>query len=145
MRIYSYHTAYSLIWGAVLMVTAACHNAAGLLVTRFFLGVAESAIAPGLTIIIAMFYKRKEQPLRHAAWFLGNTTAGALGGLLNFGIGHIRIIEPWKVCASLCWLDKCFLTNLSFREPSSSWVELLSFGELSTSFFFLTRQTQPGF
>ncbi|KAL6918319.1 hypothetical protein ACHAP8_007493 [Fusarium lateritium] len=22
--------------------------------------------------------------------------ADALGGLLNFGIGHIRIIEPWK-------------------------------------------------
>ncbi|KAF5593553.1 major facilitator superfamily transporter [Fusarium subglutinans] len=86
-----------LIWGAVLMVTAACHNAAGLLATRFFLGVAESAIAPGLTIMISMFYKRKEQPLCHAAWFLGNTTAGALGGLLNFGIGHIRIIAPWKL------------------------------------------------
>ncbi|KAF5250799.1 hypothetical protein FANTH_4071 [Fusarium anthophilum] len=85
-----------LIWGAVLMVTATCHNAAGLLATRFFLGVAECAIAPGLTIMISMFYKRKEQPLRHAAWFLGNTTAGALGGLLNFGIGHIRIIAPWK-------------------------------------------------
>ncbi|KAF5639062.1 major facilitator superfamily transporter [Fusarium sp. NRRL 52700] len=49
-----------LIWGAVLMVTAACHNAAGLLATRFFLGVAESTIAPGLTIMISMFYKRKE-------------------------------------------------------------------------------------
>lgn len=79
------------------MLTATCHNAGGLLATRFFLGIAESAIAPGLTVIISMFYKRSEQPLRHAAWFLGNTCAGLFGGLLNYGIGHIESIAPWKV------------------------------------------------
>lgn len=31
---------------------------------RFFLGVGEAVIAPGLTLITGMFYKRKEQPLR---------------------------------------------------------------------------------
>ncbi|KAF5228937.1 hypothetical protein FAUST_10736 [Fusarium austroamericanum] len=89
-------TASILMWGAILMLTAACHNAGGLLAVRFFLGVAESLIAPGLTIMISMFYKRSEQPLRHAAWFLGNTTAGALSGLLNYGIGHITSMSPWK-------------------------------------------------
>lgn len=88
----------SLVWGAILMLTAVCQNAGSLLATRFFLGVAESAIAPGLTIIISMFYKKSEQPLRHAAWFLGNTCAGLFGGLLNYGIGHITSIAPWKVC-----------------------------------------------
>lgn len=86
-----------MVWGVILMLTATCHNSSGLLATRFFLGVAEAAIAPGLTIIISMFYKRSEQPLRHAAWFLGNTCAGLFGGLLNYGIGHIESIEPWKV------------------------------------------------
>lgn len=80
------------------MLTAVCHNASGLLATRFFLGAAEAAIAPGLAIIISMFYKKSEQPLRHAAWFLGNTAAGLFGGLLNYGIGHIKSIAPWKVC-----------------------------------------------
>jgi MFS family permease len=80
------------------MLTATCVNAGGLLTTRFALGVAEAAIAPGLTVIISMFYKRSEQPLRHAAWFLGNTCAGLFGGLLNYGIGHIQSIAPWKVC-----------------------------------------------
>lgn len=89
--------AYSFLWGSILMLTAACFNASGLLATRFFLGVTEAAIAPGLTIIISMFYKRKEQPLRHAAWFLGNTCAGLFGGLLNYGIGHMESIAPWKV------------------------------------------------
>lgn len=81
----------------IMMLMAACFNAGGLLAARFFLGAAEAAIAPGQTIIISMFYKRREQPLRHAVWFLGNTCAGAFGGLLNYGISHIESIAPWKV------------------------------------------------
>lgn len=56
----------------------------------------ESAIAPGLTVVVSMWYKRSEQPLRHAAWFLGNTAAGIFGGLLSNAIGHIHSIAPWK-------------------------------------------------
>lgn len=83
-------------------------NAGGLLATRFFLGVAESVIAPGLTVVISMFYKRREQPLRHAAWFLGNTCAGLFGGLLNYGIGHMTSIAPWRVCAPQVYVLFCF-------------------------------------
>ncbi|KAK8912129.1 putativetransporter [Metarhizium anisopliae] len=43
-----------------------------------------------------MWYKRAEQPLRHAAWYLGNTFAGIFGGLLANAIGHIDSIAPWK-------------------------------------------------
>jgi MFS family permease len=81
----------------VLILTATCFNAGGLLANRFFLGVSEAAIAPGLTVVVSMFYKRSEQPLRHAAWFLGNTTAGVFGGLLSYAIGHVNSIAPWKV------------------------------------------------
>lgn len=45
-----------------------CHGAtksfAGLMVARFFLGVTESAVAPGFALLTGMFYKRKEQPSR---------------------------------------------------------------------------------
>ncbi|GLB10308.1 hypothetical protein AtubIFM57258_006710 [Aspergillus tubingensis] len=85
------------IWGVILTVTAACDNAAGLLVERFFLGAAESAIAPGLSVIVAMWYKRSEQPLRQAAWFIGNSFAGITGGLIAYGLGHIQSMAPWKV------------------------------------------------
>ncbi|KJK76276.1 hypothetical protein H634G_08416 [Metarhizium anisopliae BRIP 53293] len=62
----------------------------------FFLGFTEAAIGPGLTVVVAMWYKRAEQPLRHAAWYLGNTFAGIFGGLLANAIGHIDSIAPWK-------------------------------------------------
>ncbi|KAK2594721.1 hypothetical protein QQS21_007571 [Conoideocrella luteorostrata] len=89
-------TASIFVWGAILMLTATCFNAGGLLANRFFLGVTESAIAPGLTIVVSMWYKRSEQPLRHAAWFLGNTSAGIFGSLLAYAIGHVHSIKPWK-------------------------------------------------
>ncbi|EGX91303.1 Major facilitator superfamily transporter [Cordyceps militaris CM01] len=116
-------TVSMLLWGAILMFTAVCHNAAGLLATRFFLGVAESAIAPGLTILISMFYKKSEQPLRHAAWFLGNTCAGLIGGLLNYGIGHIDSIAPWKasflILGGLTVAWSCVNAFLLPDEPSN--------------------------
>lgn len=52
------------LWGGIMMCHAACSNWAGLMTVRFFLGVGEAAIAPGFTLIIGMFYRREEQPLR---------------------------------------------------------------------------------
>ncbi|KAK3191320.1 hypothetical protein K4F52_002530 [Lecanicillium sp. MT-2017a] len=83
-------------WGTVLMLTATSFNSSSLLADRFFLGTTEAPIAPGLTILVSMWYKRSEQPLRHAAWFLGNTCAGIFGGLLAYAIGHVKSIAPWK-------------------------------------------------
>lgn len=79
------------------MATAACRNAGALLAVRFLLGACEAPIAVGLGVIIPMWYKRSEQPLRHAAWFLGNTLAGILGAFISYGIAHIQGISPWKV------------------------------------------------
>lgn len=42
------------------MLTAVCFEPAGLLATRFFLGVAESPIAPGLGVVVSMWYTRSE-------------------------------------------------------------------------------------
>ena len=46
------------------MCHAACKNFAGLMAARFFLGVSESAVAPGFSLVTGIFYKRSEQPLR---------------------------------------------------------------------------------
>lgn len=79
------------------MLTAVCSNSKHLLAVRFFLGATEAPIGPGLSVIISMWYRRSEQPLRHAGWFLGNHLAGVFGGLLASGIGHIDTIAAWKV------------------------------------------------
>ncbi|KAL3472533.1 major facilitator superfamily domain-containing protein [Aspergillus californicus] len=85
-----------IVWGAVLMLTAAVTNSKGLIAVRFFLGMTEAAIAPGLSIVVSMWYKRSEQPFRHGIWFQGITVAGIFGGLVAYGIGHLHSIAPWK-------------------------------------------------
>ncbi|CZR68552.1 related to DAL5-Allantoate and ureidosuccinate permease [Phialocephala subalpina] len=103
------------LWAGILMCTAASHNAAGLQSARFFLGAMEASVTPGFSIITSMFYKRSEQPLRYAAWFMGNVAAGILGGLIAYGIGHIESIQPWKAvflifgAATLAWSIILFL------------------------------------
>ena len=79
-------------------------NASGLWAARFFLGFVEAAIAPGMTMIISMWYKREEQPIRHAAWFMGNVLGGLTGGVLSYAIGHVTSIPPWKVCLTSFFL-----------------------------------------
>lgn len=81
------------------MLTATALTSKGLIAVRFFLGFTEAAIAPGLSIVVSMWYKRSEQPFRHGIWFQGITVAGISGGLVAYGIGHIQTIAPWKVRA----------------------------------------------
>ncbi|OQE27795.1 hypothetical protein PENSTE_c004G08929 [Penicillium steckii] len=87
------------IWGGVLMCHAACTNFGGLMAARFFLGVGEASIAPGFALITGMFYKREEQPARQAAWFIGNSIATIVGGLVAYGIGliHNDTVTSWQL------------------------------------------------
>lgn len=85
------------LWGAVLMSTAACSSFAGLATVRFLLGVTEATISPGFVAITGIWWSRAEQAGRSALWisFLG--VGGCVGTLLAFGIGHITgSLAPWK-------------------------------------------------
>lgn len=66
---------------------------------RFFLGVGEASIAPGFALITGMFYKREEQPARQAAWFIGNSFANIIGGVVAYGIGKIHNsgVNSWQL------------------------------------------------
>ncbi|KAJ5518063.1 Major facilitator superfamily domain general substrate transporter, partial [Penicillium expansum] len=102
------------VWAAILMLTVLCKNAHGLWVARFFLGFTEASIAPSMSLIISMWYKKSEQPMRQSAWFMGNVFGGLIGGLLGYGVGHISGIAAWKalfilfggltfVWSVICW------------------------------------------
>ena len=54
------------LWGGVTVCTVAVNSYHGLLAQRFFLGVTEAGIASAFSLITAMWYKRREQPLRFA-------------------------------------------------------------------------------
>jgi len=88
-----------IIWGTLLMCTAAARSFAAIAVLRTFLGFAEAGITPAMVLMISMWYKRdKEQPGRQASWFLGNAIAQMVGGLIGYGIGQIHSslnVGPW--------------------------------------------------
>ncbi|PYI07546.1 MFS general substrate transporter [Aspergillus sclerotiicarbonarius CBS 121057] len=113
------------VWAAILMLTVLCKNASGLWAARFFLGFVESIIAPAMSLMISMWYKKSEQPLRQAAWFMGNVTGGLCGGLLGYAIGHINTIAPWRALfllfggLTLAWSVLCWfgLPN----DPLDAW------------------------
>ncbi|OBT75783.1 hypothetical protein VF21_05577 [Pseudogymnoascus sp. 05NY08] len=88
-----------ILWGGILMCTAACKTFSALMAQRFFLGVAEAAITPGFSLVTGMFYTRKEQPLRQGAWFIGNCLALILGGLITYGVKNIPNppLPHWKL------------------------------------------------
>lgn len=62
----------------------------GFLSSRFFLGVAESGLFPGVVFYLSMWYKRNEQHYRVALFFSAASLAGAFGGILAWGIAHMK-------------------------------------------------------
>ncbi|KAL4780024.1 major facilitator superfamily domain-containing protein [Aspergillus varians] len=91
-----YLAANTLVWGAVVALTAACVNYGGLLAVRFLLGVAEATITPAFMFITTTWYTRDEIPVRTGIWFSGNSLGGLLATLLAYGIGHIdHPLRPW--------------------------------------------------
>ncbi|KAG1056171.1 hypothetical protein G6F46_002084 [Rhizopus delemar] len=73
-------------WGTVMAAMAACKNTAGLLASRFFLGITEAGLFPGVIFYLSLWYTRGEQATRVAIFFSCSTLAGAFGGVLAYGI-----------------------------------------------------------
>lgn len=85
------------LWSVILFMHAACSNFGGLMAVRFFLGVVEGLTFPAFMLITNAWYPRKNQSFRMGIWFAQNGTAQILGGLLSYGLGHIRSgIPSWK-------------------------------------------------
>ncbi|GAA5812716.1 hypothetical protein MFLAVUS_006174 [Mucor flavus] len=86
-------------WGTVMAAMAACTNTAGLLAARFFLGITEAGLFPGVIFYLTLWYKRGEQATRVAIFFSFSTLAGAFGGVLAYGIMQmdgIQNLHGWQ-------------------------------------------------
>lgn len=57
---------------------AACKNSAGLLASRFFLGITEAGLFPGIIFYLSLWYTRGEQATRVALFFSCSTLAGVM-------------------------------------------------------------------
>jgi MFS family permease len=80
------------LWGTVATLMGISHNFGGFLAARFFLGMTESGLFPGVVFYLSMWYKRTETHYRVALFFSAASLAGAFGGILAYGIGFMKNI-----------------------------------------------------
>ncbi|KAK8090609.1 hypothetical protein PG994_000114 [Apiospora phragmitis] len=101
------------VWGVLLITTPACTNFAGIAANRLLLGIFEAVVNPGFVLVMSMWYRGTEQPLRLVTYYSMNGVAGIFGGLLGYAIGHIHtsgaLPGPWMYiflifgAVSLAW------------------------------------------
>ncbi|OQD73687.1 hypothetical protein PENDEC_c014G05993 [Penicillium decumbens] len=106
-----------LAWGATTMGLGGVHNYAQVTGLRFLLGVMEAGLFPGFVYYLTFWYRNSERSMRVALILASSTLAGAFGGAIAFGVGHMNgaqglsawrwlfIIEGAPSCASavLVW------------------------------------------
>ncbi|OJJ51394.1 hypothetical protein ASPZODRAFT_156286 [Penicilliopsis zonata CBS 506.65] len=99
------------LWGIVLACHAAASTFTGMMVTRTLLGVLESPISPGFTLITSMWYQPSEHAARHGLWYAGNSMGASVGSLIAFGCAHLQngTLSRWQVlflilgCMTVVW------------------------------------------
>ncbi|KAL3456274.1 major facilitator superfamily domain-containing protein [Aspergillus heterothallicus] len=86
-------------WGIVMTLTGIVQNYSGLLAARFFLGLTEAGLFPGLAFYVSLWYPRANAQFRLALIFASASMAGAFSGLLAYlivkmdGVGGL---EGWR-------------------------------------------------
>lgn len=65
------------------------HNFSGLMAVRWFLGLTEAGLFPGVSYFLSCWYKRSEFGVRMAIFFSAAALAGSFGGLLAAAIAKM--------------------------------------------------------
>ncbi|KAK5957981.1 hypothetical protein OHC33_001171 [Knufia fluminis] len=84
-----FFTAIILLWGLIMTLMGIVTNYSGLLACRWFLGLAEAGLFPGVNYYLSCWYKRSELGLRAATFFSAAALAGSFGGLLAAAIAQM--------------------------------------------------------
>jgi MFS family permease len=89
-----------LIWGLMVILLTQARTFQGALAVRFFLGVFEAAVTPGLTLMTGFYYSRREIPLRQCIWYSSLGWGGIIGSYISMGISELPIDftpERWEL------------------------------------------------
>ncbi|KAG1812832.1 major facilitator superfamily domain-containing protein [Suillus subaureus] len=78
------------IWGLVATMQGVVKTYSGLLTCRFFLGLMEGGLFPGLVLYLSFFYPRERLQIRVATFFASASLSGAFSGLLAAAIMNIN-------------------------------------------------------
>ncbi|WBW70633.1 carboxylic acid transmembrane transporter [Schizosaccharomyces osmophilus] len=89
---------FMLSFGVMSLCQAAVKNFAGMMTVRWFLGMAESAVLPGVVYYLTTFYRRTELARRLAIFYAAANISSAFGGLLAYGVFHIKSgkLKGWQ-------------------------------------------------
>ncbi|KAI0399965.1 DNA-repair protein rad2 [Xylaria palmicola] len=84
------------VWGGLATATGFVHNFGSLTGLRVLLGIFEAGLFPGLNLYLTFFYTKRELALRVGYLLVSAAVAGALGGLLAYGIGHLDGVQGMR-------------------------------------------------
>ncbi|RKL28157.1 hypothetical protein BFJ72_g12617 [Fusarium proliferatum] len=87
------------VFGSICAGIGGIHNFAGISAMRFFLGAAEAGVFPGMIYYFSFWYKPEERALRIATFLSSASLAGAFGGCIAYGVGHMNMVgglEAWR-------------------------------------------------
>ncbi|KAL2154571.1 hypothetical protein VTH82DRAFT_3247 [Thermothelomyces myriococcoides] len=87
-----------ILWGASMLGMGFVYNWSGLMAARWFLGLTEAGLFPGVNYYLSCWYKRSEFGVRAAIFFSAAAVSGSFGGLLAAAIENmdgIRGIPGW--------------------------------------------------
>lgn len=86
-------------------------NAAQVTGIRFILGVVEAGLFPGLVYYLTFWYRVSERSIRVALILASATLAGAFGGAIAYGVGHLNMshgLSAWRWLFIIEGAPSCF-------------------------------------
>ncbi|KAK0188283.1 major facilitator superfamily domain-containing protein [Armillaria mellea] len=89
------------LWGVVTTLQGVVTSYSGLLACRFFLGLFEGGVFPGLVLYLTYFYPRAKMTTRISAFFASASLSGAFSGLLAYAIINMEGVGG---CAGWRWI-----------------------------------------
>ncbi|EPS29526.1 hypothetical protein PDE_04476 [Penicillium oxalicum 114-2] len=78
-----------LAWGVCMTCMGLVKNYSGLMAVRWFLGLSEAGLFPGVGYFLSCWYRRSEFGVRMAIFFSAAALAGSFGGLLAAAIAKM--------------------------------------------------------
>lgn len=106
-----------LSWGAITMGLGGAKNTAQVTGIRFILGVFEAGLFPGLVYYLTFWYRVHERSIRVALILASATLAGAFGGAIAYGVGHLNQshgLSAWRWLFIIEGAPSCFSAVLIF-------------------------------
>ncbi|KAJ3340499.1 hypothetical protein HDU93_006967 [Gonapodya sp. JEL0774] len=83
-------------WGIVVICMAAVKNAAGLIAARFFLGLCEAGLIPGVFYYFSFWFKPTEKAFRNGVFYSASGFAGGISGLLALAMEQLNGVAGLK-------------------------------------------------